>query len=259
MKKVGILGNGWLGKQFVEQKHKDFELFVTNTSKIENPYPDVKDFVVKLPETWDECFFDAIEVLIISFSPAIENFSKAIDLLVNTVEKQSNIKKVILWSTIGVYGNRKGIIDEDFTAQPERKSAQNMLEAEKALQKVLKDQICILRLGGLVGKGRHPGHFFKSDSPIKRSHDRINLVHADDVIQITSEVIKGNIQGDVINVVAPYHPQKKDFYHDAMKDVGRKTIQMDAKGETRVVKSYTLEEHEYDYIRKDLSDWTCYK
>ena len=259
MKKIGVLGCGWLGKQFVAKTHDKYKLSATNTTKVEGTFDNVDHFVVNLPETWDQDFFDQINELIISISPSAESFMKSIDLLISTIGKNDNIEKIILWSTIGVYGNRKGIIDEDFTAKPERSTAQKMLEAENKLLEFFKDKLVILRLGGLVGVKRHPGHFFKENHPIKRSHDRINLVHAEDVIAITEKVIDGEIKASLINVVTPYHPQKKEFYHDAMKDVDRSTIQMDAKGETRIVHSYVLEDMDYQFIHLNLSDWSCYK
>lgn len=254
---IGILGSGWLGKQFVEQCKSKYDLHATNTSKIDNAIG-YEHYVVKLPETWSQEFFDAIEVLIISISPQADNFMQSMELLAKSLEKQSNIKKIILWSTIGVYGNRTGILDEDFTASPERPAAKTMLEVEKLLENHCQDRLQIMRIGGLVGKGRHPGHFFPDGKIVTRSHDRINLVHGDDVIAITKLLVEGEIDDPLINVVAPYHPMKKDFYSDARKEVGQKTIPMDKKGEIRIIQSYVLNELEYQFIYRDLSDWSIY-
>ena len=78
--------------------------------------------------------------------------------------------------------------------------------------------VVTLRFGGLFGPGRHPGRFFLKQ-PLRFPDDPVNLIHLDDCIRVIDLAMTLN-DTQVINAVAPVHPERGVFYTAAALDIG---------------------------------------
>jgi nucleoside-diphosphate-sugar epimerase len=94
------------------------------------------------------------------------------------------------------------------------------LKAEQLLQQQDLLKTTIIRFGGLVGPGRHPGRFFAGKKDIPNGRAPVNLVHLDDCIGISLAVIQQYAFGYLFNACSPHHPQKTDFYLQASSQAG---------------------------------------
>jgi nucleoside-diphosphate-sugar epimerase len=72
----------------------------------------------------------------------------------------------------------------------------------------------ILRPGGLLGHGRHPGKILAGRSDIKGGKAPVNLIHADDVIGFILTIINENIKGECFDLVSDEHHTKEEFYSE---------------------------------------------
>ena len=126
--------------------------------------------------------------------------------------KTSDIKKVILISSTGVYADLNKEITEVTDPAPNRLSGVVLLEAEQLFKKQTAFKTTIIRLGGLFGPGRDPGRFFAGKKDIPNGLAPVNLIHLDDCIGVTKAVINQELFGYTINACSPHHPLKQDFY-----------------------------------------------
>lgn len=70
----------------------------------------------------------------------------------------------------------------------------------------------ILRLCGLYGEDRHPAKYMAGRNDISDGDAPVNLVHRDDVIQVTQKIITENIHGEIFNVCSGSHPSRTETY-----------------------------------------------
>src|SRR5690606_6003043 len=69
-----------------------------------------------------------------------------------------------------------------------------------------------LRLGGLTGADRQPAKYVGQSRPAEHPNAPINLVHLDDCVEIIRLLIRHSTWGEIFNIVAPFHPTRKDYY-----------------------------------------------
>jgi nucleoside-diphosphate-sugar epimerase len=98
---------------------------------------------------------------------------------------------------------------------PDTESGKAILEAENLLQNEASISATILRFGGMIGPERNPARFFSGKKEIPNGKAPVNLIHLDDCIEVTLEIIKQDAFGHVFNACASIHPSKNDFYTQA--------------------------------------------
>lgn len=155
------------------------------------------------------------ELLVITIPPgrrSVERLAVYPQRLQELAARTCPTAKVVFLSSTGVYGEGEGEVDETAMPAPATESARAVLEAEHLLRSALGARLCILRLAGLVGPGRHPGKWFAGKQNAANGDAPVNLVHRDDVLDAIDVVIAQNVFGDVLNVVAAEHPRKRDYY-----------------------------------------------
>src|SRR5690606_15302388 len=103
---------------------------------------------------------------------------------------------------------------------PETDSGKAMLAAEALFSENPAFQTTVIRLGGLIGPGRHPGRFFSGKKNVPNGMAPVNLIHLDDCIGLIEAVIEKNIWNGVFNACAPQHPSRQEFYSNAAKSAG---------------------------------------
>ncbi|WP_432712265.1 NAD-dependent epimerase/dehydratase family protein [Pedobacter sp.] len=183
----------------------------------------IKPFLLKFEEgkkVYSDHFFEC-EVLIISIPPKkntdqVAHFPGIIQQIADAATSHQ-IKNIIFISASSVYGEPKKTVTELSTLLPQTVSAQQIFKAENILSKNPNFSTTILRFSGLVGPGRHPGRFFAGKKNVPNGKAPVNLVHLQDCIDLTLQILKLNAFGYTFNAVTPHHPQKQEFYTAATK------------------------------------------
>lgn len=224
MKKISILGCGWLGLPLAKSLiSKGFSVKGSTTSEAKIAVlesANIHAYSIRLTENEVignmEAFLSESEILIIDIPPKLrgdsaENFVAKIATLVPFIEK-STVNHVVFISSTSVYADDNTIVTENSQPEPDTESGRQLLASEKLLQTNTNFQTTVIRFGGLIGENRHPIHFLAGRKNLENPEAPINLIHLDDCIGIIEAVITKDTKGEVFNAVAPYHPTRKDYY-----------------------------------------------
>lgn len=216
MKVVSILGCGWLGLSLAKHLlEKGFETKGSTTSvdkisKLESQ--GIAPFLLDIEnlDGIDTAFFST-EILIVAItSKNVESFKN----LISEIEK-SGIKKVIFISSTSVYPNADVAITE---AHKTLETPLVLIENLLLLNTNFKSTI--VRFGGLIGKDRNPGNFFKNGRIIKNPEGVVNMIHQKDCIEIIHLIIEKGIEAGIYNACSDTHPTRRDFYTKAKLNLG---------------------------------------
>lgn len=129
------------------------------------------------------------------------------------------IPRIIFTSSTSVYGNVQGTLKENSPREPVTASGRVLKELEDWLHHLPGTSVDILRLAGLVGPGRHPGRFFAGKSAPDGQHG-VNLVHLEDVISAITLLLQAPKGGHIYNICAPLHPARNIFYPQMARELG---------------------------------------
>ncbi|KAA3639650.1 MAG: hypothetical protein DWP95_10065 [Proteobacteria bacterium] len=77
----------------------------------------------------------------------------------------------------------------------------------------------VIRCGGLIGPGRHPGRFFRNKA-IPAPQAPVNLLPLVDAIGVFQHVIEHNISGITVNACHNEHPSKGSYYPKMARAIG---------------------------------------
>lgn len=221
----------------------------------------IKPYTVKATATGVEAdadFFNC-DVLVISIPPKLRSgetdYAEKINQIAQKVAAHQ-IKKVIYISSTGVYPECNCTVDEQMQLQPDTESGRVLADAESRLTNHTEFKTTIIRFGGLVGPGRHPGRFFGGKSNISNGQSPVNLVHLLDCIGVTLIILNNDAFGHTFNAVAPHHPQKQHFYTRAAQDAGLPLPHFaDELGSWKIVNSVNVPLLlQYHYIVTDWED-----
>lgn len=216
MKKLGIIGCGWLGNHIAERVSDQYEIFATTTtpSKVEDL--NSKGYHTTLISFSDELNSDMkqwevaadLDALIISVP-----FSGIRGAKISMTERRENLLRfvgdykgqVFFTSSTGVYPQTdKEFIEEDQPAVE--------VESESfILQQLPKTNI--LRLAGLMGDQRLLKNYNISDLD-----QLVNHIHYADICLVIEKMLDNQSESKVYNVVAPIHPNKEEVIN-AQKDL----------------------------------------
>lgn len=232
MKKVTIIGLGWLGLPLAQALlSKGIQVVGTKTT------PDgieaarsvgIECYSLKLtPEL--ECDADdltqlmegsdALAILLPPSKVNVEHYVSAIETLVNSAIT-FKVPKVIFTSSTAVYGEQNGEMTEDSPLEGVTASAQALIDTENWLHQLPNISVDILRLAGLVGEKRHAGRFLAGKTGVKGAMQPVNMVHQDDVIEAILALLNQSEGGHLYNLCAPIHPTRRAFYTQAAKSLG---------------------------------------
>ncbi len=218
MKTISILGSGWLG--FPLARHFIAAGYAVNSSaRSENRFAELdaigaEAFVVDIDQPiLDAHRFLQANLLIVNIpSKNLAGFR----LLRKAIEA-SPIESVLFVSSTSVYENVNATITESDAGYY---SQSPLLQIEDLFRHCRGLQTTIVRFGGLIGYGRHPGRFFAPGRVVQNPDSPVNLIHRDDCIGIISRIIERQAWGEILNCCADTHPTKRDFYRRAVESIG---------------------------------------
>jgi nucleoside-diphosphate-sugar epimerase len=248
---ISILGCGWYGKALAKELlQKDIVVKGSATSEEKVGALrgiGVTPFTVQVNA--DQINYDAdflkCDILVISIPPRLKKgegstYLPKINHIIQAV-LQNNIQKVIYISSTGVYGDHNKSVTENDDPNPDTESGKILLNAENLFRDESHFKTTIIRFGGLVGPGRHPGRFFAGKKDIPNGLAPVNMIHLDDCVGISSAVIEQNAFGHLFNACSPDHPAKEDFYKDvAMKGRFERPGFRHELGDWKIVESINL-------------------
>ena len=218
---VSILGCGWYGLELGKELVKSGYPVKGSTTRAEKLILlqdcGILPYLVKFEEEdehFDPDFFNS-DVLIICIPPKRSTaeqhtFLSKLKRIASAARQLT--KHVIFISSTSVYGDRNMAVDENTDPQPDTDSGKAIRSAEQLLKNENGFDTTVLRFGGLIGPGRDPGRFFAGKSAIPNGDAPVNLIHLEDCIGITMQIIENDCYGYIINACAPEHPDRRSFY-----------------------------------------------
>ena len=222
MKKIAIVGCGWLGfplAQFLKSKGH----FILGTTTSNKKLPQLNSIGIQ-SKIWSLTGFETItstsflhdmDVVVVNIPPSKYSSEKLYsDALANFGALLPSSVKVLYISTTGVYPETEMNATENYTFSENDLTKQTVL-AEIKLRKVLLERLTILRLAGLFGPNRHPVKFLAGKINLPHGNAPLNLIHLNDVIRLIEQIITVNYWGEILNGCYPNHPSKKEYYEKA--------------------------------------------
>jgi len=216
MKKLGIIGCGWLGNHIAERLSNKYEIFVTTTteSKIEEfeskgyhatliSLPNELDSEMKEWEATKE--LDAV-IISVPFSGIRGAQIPMNDKRENLLNFLGDFKgQLFLASSTGVYSQEEKEFTEEDQPAKDVESESFILERFP--------QTNVLRLAGLMG-----GERLLKNYNISNLDQLVNHIHYADIASVIEKMLDNQSESKVYNVVAPIHPNKEEVIN-AQKDL----------------------------------------
>ena len=214
MKKIGILGCGWLGFSLGKELiNAGYEVAGTSRNKEQKNVfkaSSIQHFEFQLGDIVPTDFMNELFLLIIAFPVTSKISEEQLQLLINSIQTEARADlKILFTSSISVYADNQENTDEE-TGEINQHSPNYRFE--QLLLKTFENQVTIVRLGGLIGEDRHPVFHLAGRSEIPNGTAPVNLIHRSDVISMIKKIIDLNRFGHVYNCVYPNHPIKQDYY-----------------------------------------------
>lgn len=204
MKRVHIIGLGWLGLPLALRLKSLGHIVSGTTSKLERRE--------SLINTGGLAYSDHLEkvhptpdIVICTLPPPKDEATIALHKSIAALILQWNAI-CFYTSSISVYPDLDKIITEE-----EALLSSSIYELEQLYLRA-NPKTVILRLGGLFGFERHPAKYLSGRTNVEKPNAPINLVSGDQVVSVVEKLIEKNIHEGVYNVVDENHPTRKDYY-----------------------------------------------
>ncbi|MDO5617125.1 MAG: epimerase, partial [Cruoricaptor ignavus] len=196
MKKIGIVGCGWLGFRIAKHLKPNCEIYTTTTSDEKNKALQEMGFtsiiqqfsdseICKNQHSWEVLSqLDAI-IITVPFPKrmgldGLRNRFRNISSFIYGFEKQ-----IFLMSSIGIYPNIELEIAENTLSE---KDLEPTILSIEQLMKTQFPQLNILRLGGLMGDNRQLSNY-----KISEPEQIANHIHYQDICRIIEIMINRNL------------------------------------------------------------------
>lgn len=258
MKKLTIIGLGWLG-QPLAQKLKNENWDVVGTKRTVGNlsiecYPlDLNNLVISLEIE----HILATEAMVIALPPSTtseQNYLPGIQELTSRAIAKG-LKHLIFISSTSVLPMQSGHFDENTEIAPNQLLAK--VEHWLLNQKVNCD---ILRLAGLVGKQRHPVFHLAGKHNLKAASQPVNLVHLEDCLSAISLILSKPNGQRIFHLCSPNHPTRQDYYTKMASRFGLATLHFSDENQplVRIVKAEKIcQELGFIYRYPDPYSFPC--
>lgn len=233
MKKVAIVGLGWLGMPLaMALSARGWQVSGSKTT------PDGVEAVRMCGiagyqlELTPELICDAddleallsVDALVVTLPASRtveggEHYVQAVQQIVDSA-LAFNVPRIVFTSSTSVYGKAAGVIKESRALEPETVAGKTLVQLESWLHDLPGTSVDILRLSGLVGPNRHPGRFLAGRTDVADGAHGVNLVHLDDVVEAIVLLLQTPKGGHIYNLSAPGHPPRNQFYPAVARQLG---------------------------------------
>jgi nucleoside-diphosphate-sugar epimerase len=221
---VLLIGAGWLGQQLISSLLQA-GCQVTATRRQAGHLSSLPAGVAGL--CWDgvappdQCLRQAAARAVIICAVPPGRRSGAPEAYLQTLqwiaELAGTARALLFCSTTSVFSGCSGLLHEQ---SPLSQSAAASVVVRAEQLALSAGNTNVIRLGGLIGPGRHPARFCQY-GPLQGPELPVNLIHAADVCQaLTLLVLQPLPAGQVVHLVAPHHPTKQVFYQHACRLAG---------------------------------------
>lgn len=233
MKKVAIIGLGWLGMplglsltahgwQVTGSKTTLDGVEAARMCGIESYLLELTPELICEPDDLEALL--SVDALVITLPASRtaeggENYLLAVQQIVDSALARA-IPRIIFTSSTSVYGRGSGIMKESSPLEPKTVAGKTLKELEDWLHHLPNTSVDILRLSGLVGPERHPGRFLAGKTDLTEGSHGVNLVHLEDVVAAISLLLQTPKGGHIYNLSAPKHPARKEFYPAVARQLG---------------------------------------
>lgn len=233
MKKVAIVGLGWLGMplalsllargyQVVGSKTRPDGVEAARMSGIECYQLNLTPLPEADPDDLAALFQADALIITLPASRTVEgadNYFLAVQQVVDSALAAA-VPRIIFTSSTSVYGEGAGVKREESPTAPCSPAGRCLVELENWLHQLPHTSVDILRLAGLVGPGRHPGRFLAGKQGLPGGGQGVNLVQLADVISAITLLLQLPHGGHRYNLCAPGHPAKRDYYPTMARALG---------------------------------------
>jgi nucleoside-diphosphate-sugar epimerase len=204
--KISILGLGWFGQQLAASLNPQHQILgstrdpekVKKLSELGH-----RVFLLSPPQLPSDELLSS-DVIVINFPP----FKDQLNWLQQWPIPQTT--HLIFISSTSVYGLNEGIVNEATSPKPNTENGEILVSEENWIKSHF-PLYSIIRFGGLIGPGRHPGKFLSGRKNLAGGKSPVNLIHSGDCVGFVKQVIDQKLKG-TFNLVFPDHPGRSEYY-----------------------------------------------
>lgn len=223
---VSIVGCGWYGWPLAQHlRSKEWNVKGSKSSRegvTSLRASGIDGYLLNLdpePEHEIDGALFVADVLIVNIPPArrpdVEQYHLAQMNSLRELITESPIRKVLFISATSVYPDVNRSVTEHDDLQPDKPSGKALKHVEKMWREEPRLQVTVIRFAGLVGGERNPGRFLAGKRNVRDADAPVNLIHLDDCVAITAEILKRDVWGETLNACSPAHPTRRRFYRAA--------------------------------------------
>ena len=221
MKKVSIIGLGWLGEASgLLLQTQGYQVLGSSTrlekvARLQQKGIDAVQFKLNPhPEGIGYLRLFESQILVVTIPPRSRQGDGEMYLqqlaFIRELLVASAVEQVIFISSTGIYPNesKPSPYTED---EPINASNPTLYRAEQLMADSPSYALTILRMGGLMGADRIPGTYFSGKEQVI-GHTRVNFIHQLDAARMIAWVIDQELWNQTFNGVAPQHPLRREIY-----------------------------------------------
>lgn len=204
MKNGLIIGKGWIGSRLERVLQDEYNLQTTKR------HSDADNCIAV---DFDQPISPFVNIEAFDFVVITVPFGRRNTLAQLTTRFQHIIQfigpkydgQIILISSTGIYPDvNRAVTEETFLTQELNEPYHSI---EHLVREHLK-QVTILRLGGIMGDDRYLSKYLNLER--EGLDEVVNHIHYEDILTVIKMCIENNVRGEIINVVAPIHPTKRE-------------------------------------------------
>lgn len=220
--KVFIAGCGWLGCQLaVILRDAGYRVYGSRrTDSGLNQLPEgITPVLLDLSSDLVDAHLEKIlhnAIVICSIPPGRQpatDYLKTLSQLASLTSQAGSLGLIHL-SSSGIYQGIDGDVDESVLLKTDQPRVALLQSAENILKQSVVPCLT-LRLGGLFGPGRGPGHFVAGKT-LPNRHGAVNMVHATDVCRALLQILgRGHLLPATYNLCSPQYLNRQNFYQRA--------------------------------------------
>lgn len=224
MKKIGILGSGYIGQHLASTLKNDYEVSITTRQPTKCPLlSSLATHVIDLNKISLDDFISRQDILVVCVAPTHHDTYQSTYLdtahFIHThLSHFPHLQQIIYTGSTSIYGDQQGKwVDETTQPDPLNLHGALLLETENILMQcsATHRKVCLFRLGEIYGPQR------EIEARLKKmvgmclpgtGENMTNMIHLDDCIRALCFAIAHQLSG-VYNLCNDFHVKRQDFYN----------------------------------------------